>query len=126
MTWLDNLEEGDKVILNYRGKTIETVKRTTDTQVIIRGVGRDTERKYWKRNGKSVAIASMRSYIGDDDRLLEATPEAIAILEESQRRDELKSLLLKKLGTDKYLKKLTSSQIQEVINLLDKMVGENG
>lgn len=49
MIWLDELQAGDKVILN---DAIKTVARTTKTLICI-----EPFRKFWRKNGREVGLS---------------------------------------------------------------------
>lgn len=113
MSWLDELKEGDMVIVeDSRCKNLGTVvKASLKSQVIVKSGS--YEGKYWKKNGD--AVGSGNSWYCH--RILEGTPDAIAKVREMELKHKLKAEVTELWN--KKLNKLNSTQLQNLIDQLN-------
>jgi hypothetical protein len=111
--WLQNLKVGDRVIedLGFDGKFIARVRRLTKTQIIVNhnGFVKDYETKYRLADGFSVGGDIWSTHL-----IREATPEAIAAVEEEQYRRRFRNKISHLSWADVPLDKL--KQIREIVD----------
>lgn len=108
-----NLKKGDLVIIETSTKkNLGTVKRFTNTQIILFGDKPEEEIKYWKINGKEVGSSSPY------DCIEEATPELVAQIKEVKYRKALKQSV--KSQIEAKINKLNSEQLLFLVNWLEK------
>lgn len=107
--WLKNLEPGDKVILeSHYSKNIETVERTTKTQIILKGI----KIKFRKSSGYQIG-----GDIWSKMSIHEATPKKIKKIqdniEKTKLRKKIKELFPKIDSLDKLKQILKVMEIEK-------------
>jgi len=112
--WLELLKAGDKVVVAYgwgmrANHQIENVERTTATQIVL-----PNGQKYRRSDGRKKGNRNWQSC-----RLVEATDELIAEIDDINRRSSLKYYVTETTRDFRQVDFLTTEELQQIHDIVD-------